>query len=135
MALPNDEVKLRALIAELKTHGRLLFVVDHPSTISALPAAVAHTEGVLFAYSSDGPCVASLICTPAKPRPMPETPQSSPKPLVRCRIPCARDQLAELTMLCGFDDDLAALVTQTSNLIRGLLTQIHPAFERVRTAP
>ncbi|WP_143291712.1 IS110 family transposase, partial [Burkholderia pseudomallei] len=27
-ALPNDEVKLRALIAELKTHRRLLFVVD-----------------------------------------------------------------------------------------------------------
>ncbi|MCA8074066.1 IS110 family transposase, partial [Burkholderia vietnamiensis] len=35
------------------------------------------------------------------------------------------------TMLCGFDDDLAAQVTQTSNRIRGLLTQIHPALERV----
>lgn len=31
-ALPNDEAKLRALIAELKTHGRLLFVVDQPCT-------------------------------------------------------------------------------------------------------
>lgn len=34
-------------------------------------------------------------------------------------------------MLCGFDDDLAAQVTQTRNRIRGLLTQIHPALERV----
>ncbi|MGC6693512.1 hypothetical protein ACPYIY_34605, partial [Burkholderia pseudomallei] len=36
-----------------------------------------------------------------------------------------------LTMLCGFDDDLAAQITQTSNRIRGLATQIHPALERV----
>lgn len=41
------------------------------------------------------------------------------------------EQLAELTMLCGFDDDLADQITQTSNRIRGLLTQIHPALERV----
>ena len=34
-------------------------------------------------------------------------------------------------MLCGFDDDLAAQTTQASNRIRGLLTQIHPALERV----
>ena len=33
--------------------------------------------------------------------------------------------------MCGFDDDLAAQITQVSNRIRGLLTQIHPALERV----
>lgn len=37
-------------LAELNTHGRLLFVVDQPSTISALPVAVARAEGVLVAY-------------------------------------------------------------------------------------
>ena len=36
---------------------------------------------------------------------------------------------AELSMLCGFDDDLAKQSTATS--IRGLLTQIHPALEWV----
>jgi len=36
-----------------------------------------------------------------------------------------------LGMLCGFDDDLAKQATATSNRIRGLLTQIHPALERV----
>jgi len=41
------------------------------------------------------------------------------------------ERLAELTMLCGFDDDLADQITQTNNRIRGLLTQIHTALERV----
>jgi transposase len=41
------------------------------------------------------------------------------------------EQLAELTVLCGFDDDLADQIAQTSNRIRGLLTQIPPALERV----
>ena len=43
----------------------------------------------------------------------------------------ADEPLVELTMLCGFDDDLAAQITQTSNRTRALLTQIHPAVERV----
>lgn len=124
-ALPNDEAKLRALIAELKTHGRLLFVVDQPSTIGALPVAVARAEGVLVADLHAGEAKtdardAAIIAEAA--RSMPHTLRS---------LRLADEQLAELTMLCGFDDDLAAQVTQTSNRIRGLLTQIHPALERV----
>ncbi len=38
---------------------------------------------------------------------------------------------AELTVLVGFDQDLAAEATRTSNRIRGLLTQFHPSLERV----
>lgn len=38
--------------------------------------------------------------------------------------------MAELTMLCGFDDDLASQIAQTSNRLRGILTHIHPALER-----
>jgi transposase len=34
-------------------------------------------------------------------------------------------------MLAGFDQDLAAEATRTSNRIRGLLTQFHPSLERV----
>ncbi len=41
------------------------------------------------------------------------------------------ETMAELTVLSGFDDDLAGQITATSNRIRGLLTQIHPALERV----
>lgn len=40
--------------------------------------------------------------------------------------------MAELKVLVGFDEDLAAEATRLSNRIRGLLlTQIHPALERV----
>jgi hypothetical protein len=39
--------------------------------------------------------------------------------------------VAELSMLCGYDDDLAKQATATSNRIRGLLTQIHPGLETV----
>ncbi|WP_412566700.1 IS110 family transposase [Streptomyces europaeiscabiei] len=38
---------------------------------------------------------------------------------------------AELTMVLGHDDDLAQDATRTSNRLRGLLTSIHPALERV----
>ena len=41
------------------------------------------------------------------------------------------EALAELKVLVGFDDDLAAESTRLTNRIRGLLTQIHPALERV----
>lgn len=34
-------------------------------------------------------------------------------------------------MLCGFDDDIHGPMTTTSNRIRGLLTKIHSALERV----
>lgn len=43
----------------------------------------------------------------------------------------ADEQITELSMLCGFDDDLAAQTTQVSNRVRGLWTQIHPALERM----
>ncbi|CAM5574152.1 hypothetical protein KAURM247S_02719 [Kitasatospora aureofaciens] len=38
---------------------------------------------------------------------------------------------AQLTVLTGFDQDLAAEATRTSNRLRGLLTQFHPSLERV----
>ncbi|AOJ73624.1 transposase [Burkholderia sp. MSMB2042] len=135
-ALPNDKVKLRALIAELKTHVRLPFVVDQPSTIGALPVAVASAEGILVAYLPGLAmrCIADLHAGEAKTDAreaaiIAEAERSMPHTLRSLRL--ADEQLAELTMLCGFDDDLAAQVTQTSNRIRGLLTQIHPAPERV----
>jgi hypothetical protein len=41
------------------------------------------------------------------------------------------EQVAELSMLCGFDDDVLGQIVATSNRIRGLLTQIRPALEQV----
>ncbi|MGF6506083.1 IS110 family transposase [Paraburkholderia sp. 32] len=135
-ALPNDEAKLRAVITELKTHGQLLFVVDQPATVGALPLAVARDEGVLVAYLPGLAMrrIADLHAGEAKTDArdaaiIAEAARSMPHALRSLRL--VDEPLAELTMLCGFDDDLAAQITQTSNRIRGLLTQIHPALERV----
>ncbi|GAA1118525.1 IS110 family transposase [Arthrobacter flavus] len=135
-ALPNDEGRLREILHSLKRHGSLLLVVDQPATIGALPIAVAQAAGVAVGYL---PGVAMRRIADLQPgeaktdardafiiadaaRTMPHTLRS---------IQVADEQLAELTMLCGFDDDLAKQATATSNRIRGLLTQIHPALERV----
>ena len=47
------------------------------------------------------------------------------------RVDTGDEALAELEVLVGFDDDLAGEATRISNRIRGLLTSIHPALERV----
>jgi transposase len=135
-ALPNDETKLRALIERLKEHGQILLVVDQPATVGALPVAVARAEGVLVAYLPGLAMrrIADLHAGEAKTDArdayiIAEAARSMPHTLRSLKL--ADDELAELTMLCGFDDDLAGQITQTSNRIRGLLTQIHPALERV----
>ena len=136
VALPNDETKLRALIGKLKEHGQVLLVVDQPATVGALPVAVARAEGVLVAYLPGLAMrrIADLHAGEAKTDArdayiIAEAARSMPHTLRSLKI--ADSHVAELTMLCGFDEDLAAQITATSNRIRGLLTQIHPALERV----
>jgi transposase len=134
-ALPNDETKLRTLIGKLKEYGKVLLVVDQPATVGALPVAVAGAEGVLVAYLPGLAMrrIADLHAGEAKTDArdayiIAEAARSMPHTLRSLKI--ADSQVAELTMLCGFDEDLAAQITATSNRIRGLLTQIHPALER-----
>ncbi len=49
-SLPQDEEQLVALLDELVVYGRVLFVVDQPATIGALPLAVARSRGVEVGY-------------------------------------------------------------------------------------
>jgi len=135
-ALPNDEVRLRELFGRMKAHGPVLLVVDQPATIGALPVAVALDEGVTVAYlpglamrriadlhpgaAKTDARDAAVIANAA--RTMPHTLRA---------LQLDDETIAELTVLSGFDDDLAGQITATSNRIRGLLTQIHPALERV----
>ncbi|MEW1813466.1 IS110 family transposase, partial [Pseudarthrobacter phenanthrenivorans] len=135
-ALPNDEAKLRAILAGLAAHGPVLMVVDQPATIGALPVAVGQsTEGVEVAYlpglamrriadlhpgSAKTDARDALIIAEAA-RTMPHTLRS---------IRADEEQIAALALLAGFDDDLAQEATAVSNRLRGLLTQIHPALER-----
>jgi transposase len=135
-ALPNDESRLRAVFDKLAAHGRLLIVVDQPNTIGALPVTVARACGHDVAYLPGLAMrrIADLYPGQAKTdardahiiadaaRTMPHTLR---------RVDIGDETLTELNVLAGFDDDLAGEATRTSNRIRGLLTSIHPALERV----
>ena len=134
-ALPNEEVKLRELIGELKQHGRVLLVVDQPATIGALPVAVAQAEGILVGYLPGLAMrrIADLHAGQAKTDArdaaiIAQAARTLPHALRSIQL--TDEKIAELSMLCGFDDDLAKQVNATTNRIRGLLTQIHPALER-----
>ncbi len=134
--LPNDEGRLRELLASLADRGPVLLVVDQPATIGALPVAVAQAAGAFVSYLPGLAMrrIADLHPGEAKTDArdaliIAETARTIPHTLRSIAV--ADEQVAELTMLCGFDDDLAAQITQVSNRLRGLLTQIHPALERV----
>jgi len=133
--LPNDEGKLREMLVSLAKHGPVLLVVDQPATIGALPVAVAQAVGALVGYLPGLAMrrIADLHPGEAKTDArdaliIAETARTLPHTLRSIQV--ADAQVAELTMLCGFDDDLAGQITQVSNRLRGLLTQIHPALER-----
>ncbi|ABH00771.1 probable transposase (plasmid) [Rhodococcus jostii RHA1] len=129
-ALPNDEAKLRA------SHGSVLVVVDQPNTIGALPVTVAracsHEVGYLPGLAMRR--IADLYPGQAKTDArdafiIADTARTMPHTLRR--VDTGDEALAELEVLIGFDDDLAGEATRVSNRIRGLLTGIHPALERV----
>ena len=135
-ALPNDEERLRALYDKLADHGNLLVVVDQPATIGALAVAVAQDMGITVGYLPGLSMrrIADLTPGSAKTdakdaaviagaaRTMPHTLRA---------VSASDEEAAALSMLTGFDLDLARQVNQTANRIRGLYTQIHPALEAV----
>jgi transposase len=134
--LPNSEARLRDLFTKLARHGTVLAVVDQPASIGALPVAVARACGHEVAYlpglamrriadlhpgSAKTDARDAFVIADAA-RTLPHTLR---------RVDTGDEALAELEVLVGFDDDLAGEATRISNRIRGLLTQIHPALERV----
>lgn len=134
--LPQDQHRLEDLFAQLQSHGPVLVIVDQPNTIGALPIAVARSMGIGVAYlpglamrriadlhpgnAKTDARDAFIIADAA--RTMPHTLR---------RVDLGEEALAELKVLAGFDEDLAAETTRLTNRIRGLLTQVHPALERV----
>ncbi len=135
--LPNSEPKLRAVFEKLAAKfGTVLVIVDQPASIGALPLTVARDAGCKVAYlpglsmrriadlypgeAKTDAKDAAVIADAA--RTMPHTLRS---------LQLTDEITAELTVLVGFDQDLAAEATRISNRIRGLLTQFHPSLERV----
>lgn len=134
--LPNSEPKLREVFDRLSRHGRVLVVVDQPATIGALPVTVARACGHEVAYLPGLAMrrIADLYPGNAKTDArdayiIADAARTLPHALRR--IDMSDETLAELGVLVGYDDDLAAEATRISNRIRGLLTGIHPSLERV----
>ena len=134
--LPNSEPKLRAMFEKLAAHGPVLVVVDQPATIGAFPVTVARACGHDVAYLPGLAMrrIADLYPGNAKTDArdafiIADAARTLPHALRR--IDNDDDALAELDVLVGYDDDLASEATRLSNRIRGLLTGLHPALERV----
>ena len=135
-ALPNDEAALVAVLTGLVGHGPVLVVVDQPASIGALVIAVARSLGIDVAYlpglamrriadlhpgqgktdARDAYVIADAART------MPHTLR---------RVGTDDETLAELGVLAGYDDDLAAQSTRLTNRLRDALLHIHPALERL----
>ena len=134
--LPQDEARLRELVTGLMTRGPVLAVVDQPASIGALVVAVARDAGVEVGYLPGLAMrrIADLHPGEAKTdardaQVIAQAARSMPHALRSLRAD--DEQIAELAMLAGFDDDLHVSIVSASNRLRGLLTQIHPALERV----
>ena len=123
-ALPNDEDRLREVYQRLQAKGQVLVVVDQPATIGALAVAVAQDMGITVGYlpglsmrriadltpgsaktdAKDAAAIAGAART------MPHTLRA---------VSASDEDAAALSMLTGFDLDLARAVNQTKDRIRG----------------
>ncbi|NHC32815.1 IS110 family transposase [Dermacoccus nishinomiyaensis] len=133
--LPQDEQRIRDLLTDLSVHGDVLVVVDQPASIGALPVAVARSMNIQVAYLPGLAMrrIADLHPGNAKTDArdayvIADAARTLPHALRRVDV--GDDALADLEVIVGFDDDLAAETTRVTNRVHGLLTQIHPALER-----
>ena len=131
-ALPNDEDRLREVYQRLQAKGQVLVVVDQPATIGALAVAVAQDMGITVGYLPGLSMrrIADLTPGSAKTdakdaaviagaaRSMPHTLRA---------VTTSDEEAAALSMLTGFDLDLARQVNQSANRIRGLYAQTPPS--------
>ncbi|MEV0867355.1 IS110 family transposase [Brachybacterium paraconglomeratum] len=134
--LPQDESELRELFTQLQNHGEVLMVVDQPGTIGALPIAVARDVGCSVAYLPGLAMRKAADLYPGRSKTdardafiIADTARTMPHTLRQ--VDRDSDVLSALKVLAGFDEDLAHETTRALNRIRSLLTQIHPALERV----
>ena len=135
-ALPNDEAALLEVLTRLSGHGSVLVIVDQPASIGALAIAVARSLRIDVAYlpglamrriadlhPGEGKTDArdAYVIADAA-RTMPHTLR---------RVGTEEETLAGLSVLAGYDDDLAAQCTRLSNRLRDALLHVHPALERL----
>ncbi|MCD5317191.1 IS110 family RNA-guided transposase [Kineosporia babensis] len=135
-ALPNEQADVVAVLTGLQARGRVLVIVDQPASIGALVIAVARLLGIDVAYlpglamrriadlhpgnAKTDARDAYVIADAA--RTMPHTLR---------RVGTDDETLAGLSVLAGYDDDLAAQSTRLTNRLRDALLHVHPALERL----
>jgi transposase len=134
--LPNDEAALAEVFTRLSTHGQVLVIVDQPASIGALAVAVARSLSIEVAYL---PGLAMRRIADLHPgqgktdardaRVIADAARTMPHTLRR--VGTDDELLAELTVLAGYDDDLAAQSTRLTNRLRDALLHVHPALERL----
>lgn len=134
--LKQDEQQLRRVYTDLAAHGPVLLIVDQPNTIGALPVAVARDVGCAVAYLPGLAMRKAADLYPGKAKTdsrdafiIANTARTMPHTLRQ--VDRDSEVLAALKVLAGFDEDLAHESTRALNRLRSLLTQIHPALERV----
>ncbi|MFL4901613.1 IS110 family transposase [Streptomyces sp. MMS24-I2-30] len=135
--LPNNEPQLRELFEKLAAKfGTVLVVVHQVANIGALPIAAALASGCRIAYLPGLSMRRAADLYPGEARTdardafvIADTARTVPHTLRA--IDRDDEALAELTMLTGYDNDLAGEINRTTNRPRGLLSQIHPSLERV----
>jgi hypothetical protein len=125
--LPNGEPQLRELFARLQRKGRVLVVVDQPASIGTLAVTVARTCGCDVAYFPGLSMRRLADCHPGTgktdARDAYEIADAArTMPHLLHSIEADESVRAELTMVLGYDDDLAQDATRTSNRLRGLST-------------
>ncbi|MEI5031853.1 IS110 family transposase [Streptomyces sp. S1A(2023)] len=136
-AMPNSGPKLRAVFDELRSKfGTVLVIVDQPASIGALPLTVARDAGCEVAYlpglamrriadlypgeAKTDAKDAAVIADAA--RTMPHTLRS---------LELTDEITAELTVLTGFDQDLAAEATAPATGYAACSPSSTPSLERV----
>lgn len=136
--LPQHEAKLRELFMGLQKLGDVLMIVDQPNTIGALPIAVARDCGCAVAYVPGLTIRKAADLYPGRSKTdardafiIADTARTMPHTLRQ--VDRDSEVLSAVKVLAGFDEDLAHETTRALNRIRSLLTQIHPALERVFT--
>ncbi|MCX5113219.1 transposase [Streptomyces sp. NBC_00378] len=139
--LPNTEPKLLELFTNLVAKfGTVLMIVDQVANIGALPLTVARAAGCRVAYPPGLSMRRAADLHPGKAKTdardafvIAETARSMPHTL---RAVDRDDEvLGELTMLTGYDNDLAGEVSRTTNRLRGLLSRSIPPRACARPSP
>ncbi|TGD36740.1 hypothetical protein EB834_18280 [Brevibacterium aurantiacum] len=105
-------MKLRALLNKLRAHGTLL-VVDQPATTGALPVGVAQAGSITVAYLPGLAMrrIADLHPGEAKTEAqetaiIAEAARTMSHTFTGIRV--ADENVSEMSMLCGYDDDLVS---------------------------